>query len=849
MQLILVGDYCQLPPVERGRSRDQKSSLDDKRLEFCFELPLWRELNLQVVELNQVFRQKDKELVDCLNRIRFAEHTKADISLLYKRVGKELDTTDGILPTKLFSHNLSVDSANKEHLQKLKGDEQVFTFRCNWEFEKGVTGTESINKLFQGMEAKLIKDCQAENEIRLKVGAQVILLANLSFENGLVNGSRGVVQDFVDVNYPLDKFDVSRPVVKFANGQIMEISPNKWHITEQGVGSVCYWQIPLKLAYALSIHKCVAEGTLVHTTKKGLIPIEEFHHLITFKRKDSALPIHESVTSIQRINCPSRDIIASATQVYKGHFEQGIEISTQLGFRIRGSSRHPILVREEGDQSPHEWKQLPDIQLGDQIPLKIGLRTENKGPSSILTPSFARGTRGFKREDFAYYLGLLVGGRKDVGPKSELVIYSSANPLLLEWFSKLTLALFSIHVCSAGKPASYFIDKVTANYLYYYGLQGRGHVPWCITNSSLSCQKEFLSGLFDHSAKVGEILQNHISIELGPLEDRLADRVQVLLANLGIVSFNSERDGDNCRIIVSDHFAYKLVKEIPSRCGLYDGVDWTRWSEFSFSPSKELTKNELASIKVCYEEGLVYDRVVSKRVTYCQMYDLFVEDTNNFITDCMISHNSQGLSLDKAEISLKGIFDNGQAYVALSRIRSLNSMTLDKFSPAIIKAHPKVVYFYKNGYKPYQEIFPDLQVPVERIQLPKEPLAGKKRAGREQQYPLPPEEKTDDYQSNRKKSRSEETPRSNLGYSVFPELKLIDDYKKETPVQTADASIFTREKPKPCVAMIGNFLGFYPAKEYRKSTEKIMTMDNFLKKKPIPEKPEKTLNILDYIDK
>lgn len=96
-------------------------------------------------------------------------------------------------------------------------------------------------------------NCPAPFEIKLKIGAPVVLLRNLSsrkyYSDGLVNGSQGIIVAF-------DETKSSFPIVQFSEGQTKTIEPESWSIRINGLEVASRKQIPLKLAWALTIHRC-----------------------------------------------------------------------------------------------------------------------------------------------------------------------------------------------------------------------------------------------------------------------------------------------------------------------------------------------------------------------------------------------------------------------------------------------------------------------------------------------------------------------------------------------------------------------------------------------------------------
>lgn len=230
IQLILSGDFCQLPCINKNKEDNV----------FCFEAKTWKECIKHTYILKEIVRQKETELQDCLNEARFGKLSKESIKLLKGRENVELEAEkNGIIPTRLYAVNRSVDAINQEEFEKLPGD-------LVYEYEMNVEGTENESE-----KEKYMKMCIAPRVLQLSVGAQVMLLKNLGVSVGLCNGSRGRVIRF-------DEED--QPRVKFCNGMEVTISEESWDFEiEKGKEKIKrvikVKQHPLKLAYAISIHK------------------------------------------------------------------------------------------------------------------------------------------------------------------------------------------------------------------------------------------------------------------------------------------------------------------------------------------------------------------------------------------------------------------------------------------------------------------------------------------------------------------------------------------------------------------------------------------------------------------
>jgi hypothetical protein len=204
-------------------------------------------------------RQKEVAWQNCLNDVRVGLLPNKTRKLLKTRVGIELKNDFGIKPTKLYSTNYSVDYINNKELDVLAESDPKF-YEYNMEI-KVYPGVKNRDYAIE----KYMKSCNAPVTLQLCIGVQVMLLWNLDAEGGLVNGSRGVVTSFVG--------DI--PMVKFINGRELLIDYNIWETEEQDKKILRVVQIPLKVAYALTIHKSqgcsldYAEIDLSNTFAKG----------------------------------------------------------------------------------------------------------------------------------------------------------------------------------------------------------------------------------------------------------------------------------------------------------------------------------------------------------------------------------------------------------------------------------------------------------------------------------------------------------------------------------------------------------------------------------------------------
>ncbi|EFA81412.1 DNA helicase [Heterostelium album PN500] len=250
IQVILVGDFCQLPPVNKNRDNNAASS-------FCFNAKCWKYLIDHSILLTKVYRQKDNHFVNILNQLRFGTIDEAGMTTLNKCVNNIIESEDGIIPTILYPHRNKVELENERKLKELKSDEMIF------------------DAIDEGPDQyrDMLKNMQAQTRLTLKIGSQVILLKNLDFSSELVNGSRGVVVGFADI----DDSGMEMPVVKFTTGITKTIHREVWKIEIGNVRVASRTQVPLALAWALSIHK--SQGMSIDRLIIDLDgAFEAFHH-------------------------------------------------------------------------------------------------------------------------------------------------------------------------------------------------------------------------------------------------------------------------------------------------------------------------------------------------------------------------------------------------------------------------------------------------------------------------------------------------------------------------------------------------------------------------------------------
>ena len=207
IQVILVGDFHQLPPIKGN---------------YCFTSPIWDALNMNNIILTDLIRQKDdlvlQEILEELRNGKISDETFETLKSLNKT-----EFLGDVKPTKLFPVNTNVDKIN------------------NKEFQKLVKINDGNTTMYKALSNYKVDNIETFN-VCLTLNAQIMVIRNLSVENHLVNGTRGIVVGLLD----------KCVIIKDINNNIHHIN----YYTDLNKNKKNYISfMPLKLAYAISIHK------------------------------------------------------------------------------------------------------------------------------------------------------------------------------------------------------------------------------------------------------------------------------------------------------------------------------------------------------------------------------------------------------------------------------------------------------------------------------------------------------------------------------------------------------------------------------------------------------------------
>ncbi|MEJ0062394.1 MAG: AAA family ATPase [Alphaproteobacteria bacterium] len=236
VQMIFVGDLYQLPPVVASQERDIFAT--HYQTPYFFSAHALQGGGLEIVELEKVYRQKDHDFVDLLNKIRNNSVEDHDIARINSRLAKPGLSPDGGFHITLATTNAVADALNDDHLAALKGKPRSAAARVEGEFGREYFPTAT--------------------DLQYKTGAQIMLLNNDSNKRW-VNGSIGVIEAVKE-----DEEGEEYLAVKLQDdGGTVEVYPYTWEVYRFGVedGAIVsepagtFTQYPFRLAWAITIHK------------------------------------------------------------------------------------------------------------------------------------------------------------------------------------------------------------------------------------------------------------------------------------------------------------------------------------------------------------------------------------------------------------------------------------------------------------------------------------------------------------------------------------------------------------------------------------------------------------------
>ena len=232
IQLVMSGDFFQLPPVNRPNEQGGG---------FVVYSDAWQELQPAVLYLERQYRQNDEQLLEILTALRTGDVRRHHVEALLART--EIEPPDGDI-TELHTVNVDVDDINIQKLAELPGEERSY--------QQTTTGSKIYVENLQ-------RSVLAPENLVIKLGALVMAVKN-SPQKLYANGSIGTVVDFE----PLTEY----PVVEFRDGRRVTMVPDVWELRDGERKRASISQVPLRLAWAITVHK--SQGMTLDAAKIDL---------------------------------------------------------------------------------------------------------------------------------------------------------------------------------------------------------------------------------------------------------------------------------------------------------------------------------------------------------------------------------------------------------------------------------------------------------------------------------------------------------------------------------------------------------------------------------------------------
>ncbi len=353
MQIILCGDFFQLPPVTRtGNNRTFSDEPFGKTVEseFAYKSQSFLASKFTICYLEEQHRQKDNTYLSILNQIRENRVTTHTIELLKSRINVLTDQSGN--STRLYTHNIDVDVVNKKHLDLIPGTSKKFYM---------------TTKGSSGLSETLKKSCLSPEELELKVGAKVMFTKNHP-EGLYVNGTLGVVKEFNSFG---------EPVVLTNSGMEISVVTQSWKIEEEGKVKAEINQYPLRLAWAITVHKSQGmslDSMEVDLTKSfvkgmGYVALSRVRSLEGMKLlgfNDMALLVDPEVLEMDK---KFRELSVDAVEDLKNLPRSKI-IEAQNAWMKKIEPEEKVRIKKKEKEMKKSTHEITLEMLENQIPLK-----------------------------------------------------------------------------------------------------------------------------------------------------------------------------------------------------------------------------------------------------------------------------------------------------------------------------------------------------------------------------------------------------------------------------------------------------------------------------------------------
>ena len=316
LQIILVGDFFQLPPVVKTETAKPAALLDLPVWRFAFQASIWQKAGMAVCYLTEQYRQSDSDFTKILSAIRKNDFTQSHLSLIKSRL-IDFSQSPGNAP-KLFSHNADVDRINNDRLVQLPGRAKNFIMSGY--------GPKPLVVALQ-------KGCLSPQVLDLKINATVMFTKN-DRQGRFVNGTLGTILDF-------DKLS-GQPIVATKAGKKIEVEPADWTLEENGSVRAKITQLPLRLAWAITIHK--SQGMSLDEAVMDLSEVFEFGQgYVALSRVRRLLGLH-LLGYNQRAFEVDRQVLAKDNEFRANSLETETDLANSSAVDLKNKQRDFILA-------------------------------------------------------------------------------------------------------------------------------------------------------------------------------------------------------------------------------------------------------------------------------------------------------------------------------------------------------------------------------------------------------------------------------------------------------------------------------------------------------------------------